>query len=245
MTRILSSTAIAALLLSGAAWAQDSSSDASGDAAQSEAGSGSSASGDAAQSGSGSSAGGGSGGAEMSSDAGGAAASGGMFAQVPSNPDLMLGTDMIGMTVYTTMVSQEAPAEGEGGGEAGSGEASGSGEAQSEGGGEQASGPQRESIGEINDIIVTQDGQIDYVVVGVGGFLGIGERSVAVNYDALEMMPDPENQGETLVTIPASQSQIENAPQFDPSVLEPQAEGGGGTEGGGEGGGSGEDTSAN
>jgi sporulation protein YlmC with PRC-barrel domain len=43
-----------------------------------------------------------------------------------------------------------------------------------------------ESIGDINDVIVDRNGQAVAAVVGVGGFLGIGEKDVAIRFDALE-----------------------------------------------------------
>lgn len=45
------------------------------------------------------------------------------------------------------------------------------------------------SIGEINDILVSQDGSVNAVIIGVGGFLGIGEKDVAVNMSALQLGP--------------------------------------------------------
>jgi sporulation protein YlmC with PRC-barrel domain len=43
-----------------------------------------------------------------------------------------------------------------------------------------------ESIGDINDVIVDRNGQVMAAVVGVGGFLGIGEKDVAVPFKSLE-----------------------------------------------------------
>jgi len=43
-----------------------------------------------------------------------------------------------------------------------------------------------ESIGDINDVIVDRTGQAVAAVVGVGGFLGIGEKDVAVPFKSLE-----------------------------------------------------------
>ncbi|WP_457093928.1 PRC-barrel domain-containing protein [Microvirga sp. P5_D2] len=43
-----------------------------------------------------------------------------------------------------------------------------------------------ESIGDINDVIVDRNGQVMAAVVGVGGFLGIGEKNVAVPFNSLE-----------------------------------------------------------
>ena len=42
------------------------------------------------------------------------------------------------------------------------------------------------SIGDINDVIVDRNGQAVAAVVGVGGFLGIGEKDVAVPFKSLE-----------------------------------------------------------
>ncbi len=50
-------------------------------------------------------------------------------------------------------------------------------------------GAENESIGEINDVLVSQDGSINAVIIGVGGFLGIGEKNVAVDISALQLGP--------------------------------------------------------
>jgi hypothetical protein len=42
-----------------------------------------------------------------------------------------------------------------------------------------------ESIGDINDILIGSNGKIAAVIVGVGGFLGIGEKDVALPFDQL------------------------------------------------------------
>ncbi|MBI5263537.1 MAG: DUF4142 domain-containing protein [Bradyrhizobium sp.] len=43
------------------------------------------------------------------------------------------------------------------------------------------------NVGEINDIILTTDGRIAAVVVGVGGFLGIGEKDVAIPFSQINI----------------------------------------------------------
>src|SRR5271170_4911937 len=42
-----------------------------------------------------------------------------------------------------------------------------------------------ETIGEINDILVSPDGKQPYAVLSIGGFLGMGSRLVVVPYDTL------------------------------------------------------------
>jgi sporulation protein YlmC with PRC-barrel domain len=48
-----------------------------------------------------------------------------------------------------------------------------------------------ETIGEINELIVNREGKIESVVIGVGGFLGIGERNVAVPYNQVKWVDEP------------------------------------------------------
>jgi sporulation protein YlmC with PRC-barrel domain len=43
-----------------------------------------------------------------------------------------------------------------------------------------------EKIGDINDVILDRSGKVENVVLGVGGFLGMGEHYVAVTYDSLK-----------------------------------------------------------
>jgi len=48
-----------------------------------------------------------------------------------------------------------------------------------------------ESLGKINDLIVDNSGGIKNVVIGVGGFLGVGERYISVSFDKLKWSTDP------------------------------------------------------
>ncbi len=41
-------------------------------------------------------------------------------------------------------------------------------------------------IGEIMDVLVTPEGKVSALIVGVGGFLGMGEKDVAVPFDAIK-----------------------------------------------------------
>lgn len=43
-----------------------------------------------------------------------------------------------------------------------------------------------EKIGDVSDVLVDRNGKVEAVVIGVGGFLGIGERNVAVPFNALQ-----------------------------------------------------------
>lgn len=48
-----------------------------------------------------------------------------------------------------------------------------------------------ESLGSINDLLTDQQGSIKAVVIGVGGFLGVGEHLVAVPYDKIKFVNEP------------------------------------------------------
>ena len=50
-------------------------------------------------------------------------------------------------------------------------------------------GANNENIGEINDVLISQSGQVAAVIIGVGGFLGIGEKDVAVPMSMLLFQP--------------------------------------------------------
>lgn len=46
-----------------------------------------------------------------------------------------------------------------------------------------------EKVGDVNDLILDGTGKITGVVVGVGGFLGVGEKNVALSWDAVTVGP--------------------------------------------------------
>ncbi|GLT10630.1 PRC-barrel domain-containing protein [Sulfitobacter porphyrae] len=69
-----------------------------------------------------------------------------------------------------------------------------------------------ESIGEIDDLIVNLDGSVEGAVIGVGGFLGIGEKWVAVKLDSLSTQQD-EN-GNVTLTSSATKADLEAAEPF-------------------------------
>src|SRR5215204_2528414 len=49
-------------------------------------------------------------------------------------------------------------------------------------------GPNNERIGEINEVLVDRNGQVSAVVIGVGGFLGIGEKDVALPFNQVKFV---------------------------------------------------------
>ncbi|SDB39860.1 PRC-barrel domain-containing protein [Bauldia litoralis] len=78
-----------------------------------------------------------------------------------------------------------------------------------------------ENLGDVNDLLFTDTGSVGAVIVGVGGFLGIGEKNVAVPFEALESRTD-EN-GDVTLYINATAEQLDAAPEFM-TLAEIQAE---------------------
>jgi len=71
-----------------------------------------------------------------------------------------------------------------------------------------------DNIGDINEIVLSRDGTVDAVVVGVGGFLGMGEKDVAVKMDSLRFVSDGEDADEYFVVFTSSKAAIEGAPEW-------------------------------
>jgi PRC-barrel domain. len=87
---------------------------------------------------------------------------------------------------------------------------------------------QDENIGEINDLIIEQDGRVAAAVVGVGGFLGIGEKNVALPMDKITVTQNTEGDSVTLTTVETAET-LKAAPEYQ--TLEDQADATGSTMG--------------
>jgi sporulation protein YlmC with PRC-barrel domain len=48
-----------------------------------------------------------------------------------------------------------------------------------------------EKIGDISDLLIEREGKVGAVVVGVGGFLGMGEHLVAIPWDQVKWVDEP------------------------------------------------------
>ncbi|WP_062111956.1 PRC-barrel domain-containing protein [Aureimonas sp. AU40] len=74
-------------------------------------------------------------------------------------------------------------------------------------------GPDNQTIGSIGDLALTPQGQVDAVIVDVGGFLGIGAKPVAVAMDNLQFLRD--SSGRVTLTTQFTQDQLRNAPEYN------------------------------
>jgi sporulation protein YlmC with PRC-barrel domain len=73
-------------------------------------------------------------------------------------------------------------------------------------------GSDEKRIGDVNDIIIKSDGKIEGVVVGVGGFLGLGEKNVALKLDRFKVMPEAD--GRARIVVSANKEELQEAPEF-------------------------------
>ena len=74
--------------------------------------------------------------------------------------------------------------------------------------------PDKAKIGSISDLILSKDGKtVEGFVIGVGGFLGIGEKSVALKLDRLQIAHDAQSGG-LLLTMDAKKDELANTPSF-------------------------------
>lgn len=70
-------------------------------------------------------------------------------------------------------------------------------------------------IGEVNDIILGRDGSVDAVLVDIGGFLGIGERQVAVDMAALRFVQDDATDADDwFLVMQADRAALDTAPEW-------------------------------
>jgi PRC-barrel domain len=68
--------------------------------------------------------------------------------------------------------------------------------------------PEGENLADVDDLVIDQDGQVTHVVLGFGGFLGLGTKQVAVPWDRFEVSPEGNLQ------IAYTAEELEAAPEF-------------------------------
>jgi len=71
-----------------------------------------------------------------------------------------------------------------------------------------------DDVGDISDVLMSRDGEAQAILVDVGGFLGIGAKTVAVDMQQLNIVSDGENADDYFVVFTATREALENAPEF-------------------------------
>ncbi|MFX0546239.1 PRC-barrel domain-containing protein [Roseovarius sp. S1116L3] len=116
----------------------------------------------------------------------------GSFGEVKYQQGDFYASDLIGMRIYNSENEMNADATIADGGE-----------------------QEWDDIGEINDLIVTKDGQVSAVVLGVGGFLGMGERDVTVSMDDITVVREEGDGDDRFLVVSTSKEALEAAPAFE------------------------------
>lgn len=71
-----------------------------------------------------------------------------------------------------------------------------------------------ESVGTVNDVLLSRDGKIRAVLVDVGTFLGMGGKTVATPVDAISYVSDGEAASDYFLVIAASRDTLDAAPAY-------------------------------
>ena len=77
-----------------------------------------------------------------------------------------------------------------------------------------------EKVGDVNDLVLSKDGMVEAIVIGVGGFLGIGEKDVAIDFKTIDWA---ERDGDRWIVIQATADQLKELPDFDRGAYAPAA----------------------
>lgn len=72
--------------------------------------------------------------------------------------------------------------------------------------------PNNNKIGEVMDVLVDKSGKVTSLIVGVGGFLGAGEKDVAVPFDAVKVTN--KNNSKWRLVMSTTKDDLKNAPGF-------------------------------
>ena len=69
---------------------------------------------------------------------------------------------------------------------------------------------QNQKVGDINEVILDQSGKVAGVVVGVGGFLGMGEHDVLIAFDQIKFVNEPARSATTTAPRPTTSGTASN-----------------------------------
>ena len=76
--------------------------------------------------------------------------------------------------------------------------------------GMQIVGANGNEIGEVKDVLLGADGEVERIIIERGGFLGVGENRYAINWQDVQLDPDADR----VVATGLTEQELENLPQF-------------------------------
>ncbi|HEX7108921.1 MAG TPA: PRC-barrel domain-containing protein [Aestuariivirga sp.] len=108
-----------------------------------------------------------------------------------AGPDDVLASSLIGMRVYAVQADVDAtkayPAEAR---------------------------TEWSDVGEVNDVVLDWNGGVKAVVLGVGGFLGVGEKNVAIEMSSLRKVRESNDSNDWFLVVNSSKELLTNAPAY-------------------------------
>jgi len=79
-------------------------------------------------------------------------------------------------------------------------------------------GQDAKKIGSVNDLVLSPDGQVQALVIGVGGFLGIGQKDVAIEYNLAKW---EERDNDRWLVVETTAEALKAQPEFDKQAYQP------------------------
>ncbi|RWK42022.1 PRC-barrel domain-containing protein [Mesorhizobium sp.] len=79
-------------------------------------------------------------------------------------------------------------------------------------------GDDAQNIGDVNDIVLAKDGKAESLIIGVGGFLEVGEKNVAYEFDKAKWA---ERDGDRWLVAETTREDLEALPEFDRRPYDP------------------------
>jgi hypothetical protein len=85
--------------------------------------------------------------------------------------------------------------------------------------GKKVQGPKGEDLGRVVDVLADASGRVRIAIIEFGGFLGVGNRRIAVDWSLLRFNPDDQTKP---LTLTVSTKKLQSAPEYKNSI-QPQA----------------------
>lgn len=73
--------------------------------------------------------------------------------------------------------------------------------------------PENEDMGRIVDVLVDRGGEVRAAIIDFGGFLGVGSRKIAVDWNVLHFPPP--GKANSLITLVLTRDQVKAAPEYE------------------------------
>jgi len=74
--------------------------------------------------------------------------------------------------------------------------------------------PSGEKLGDIKEVAIDMDGRISYLVLSVGGFLGMGDKLIAVPWEAVQATREGDKGDKKKITLATTKERLKEAPSF-------------------------------